>query len=53
VIDAWDPSKVINDADYHREVTLTLKGRHKLRMEQAQYAGHRLLHLTVHPKSSY
>jgi parallel beta-helix repeat protein len=53
VIDAWDPSKVINDADYHHEVTLTLKGRHKLRVEQAQYGGYGLLYLTIHPKSSY
>lgn len=53
VIDAWDPSKVINDADYHHEVTLSLKGLHTLRVEQAQYGGYGLLYLAIHPKSSY
>jgi parallel beta-helix repeat protein len=53
VIDAWDPSKVINDADYHHEVTVTLKGRHTLTVEQAQYGGYGLLYLAIHPESTY
>jgi parallel beta-helix repeat protein len=53
VCNAWDPSKVINDADYHHEITLKLKGTHTIRVEQAQYGGYGLLYLTIHPESTY
>jgi len=53
VINAWDTSQLINDADYHHEVTLSLKGRHTIRVEQAQYGDYGLLYVTVKPVETY
>ena len=49
VIDAWNPKMLINDADYHHETTMTLKGNHTIRVEQAQYGGYGILYLTIKP----
>lgn len=49
VINAWDPSKIIYDADYHHDATLFLKGQHTIRVEQAQYGDYGLLYLTIKP----
>jgi parallel beta-helix repeat protein len=53
VIDAWDPSKVIYDADYHHDAAVTLKGHHTIRIEQAQYGGYGMLYVTVKPEKQY
>lgn len=53
LIDAWDPNKVIYDADYHHEETVSLKGRHTIVLEQAQYGGYEFLYFTVHIQHNY
>ena len=52
-IDAWDPSKVIYDADYHHERTVSLKGKHTIELEQAQYGSYGFLYLTIHLLHNY
>jgi len=49
VIENWDPSKLIYDADYHRDVIIPLKGKHTIRIEQAQYADYGMLNLRIQP----
>lgn len=51
IIDAWDPSKVIYDADYHHEKELSLHGHHDIRVVQAQYGSYGMLFLTLLPKN--
>lgn len=51
VINAWDTSKLVYDADYHHQTTLSLKGRHNLRIVQAQYGSYGMLYFTLNPKS--
>ena len=53
VINAWDLQQLINDADYHHEVTLPLKGKHTIRVEQAQYGDYGILYVTVKPVETY
>ncbi len=53
VIDAWDTARVVYDADYHHEQTLHLQGRHRLRIEQAQYGSYGLLYLTMRREAEY
>ena len=47
VIDSWDPSAIIFDADYYKEAILHLNGKHKIRVEKAQYGTYGMLNLTV------
>lgn len=49
VINAWDPSKIIYDADYHHDIMIPLEGEHTIRVVQAQYGGYGMLYLTVKP----
>ncbi|TAN13372.1 MAG: hypothetical protein EPN37_13740 [Chitinophagaceae bacterium] len=49
VINAWDPSKLIYDADYHHQVFLPLKGQHTIRIVQAQYGSYGMLYVTLTP----
>ena len=53
VINAWDASQLINDADYHHEVSLSLKGKHAIRVEQAQYGDYGMLYVTIKPVETY
>jgi parallel beta-helix repeat protein len=53
VIDAWDASKIVYDADYHHEATLSLKGQHTIRVEQAQLGGYGMLYLTITPEEEF
>lgn len=50
IIDAWDPSRIEYDADYHHEAIINLKGRHIIRIEQAQYGGYGMLYSSVIPE---
>lgn len=47
VIDAWDPRAIVFDADYYKEAQVKLKGRHTIRIEQAQYGGYGMLNCTI------
>jgi parallel beta-helix repeat protein len=53
VINAWDPSKLRNDADYHHDVTLSLKGQHTIRVEQAQFGSYGILYMNILPAAAY
>jgi hypothetical protein len=47
IIDAWDISKKIFDADYHNDASVALDGKHTIRIEQAQYDGYGMLVFTL------
>lgn len=49
IIDNWEPSKIVYDADYHRDVVMPLNGRHTIRVVQAQYADYGILNFTIQP----
>lgn len=49
VVENWDPSKLIYDANYHRDAIVTLKGLHTIRVEQAQYGDYGMLNLIIQP----
>jgi len=49
VVNAWNPDDLIDDADYHHEVIMTLRGKHTIRVEQAQWGGYGLLYLAIKP----
>ncbi|HZX59615.1 MAG TPA: right-handed parallel beta-helix repeat-containing protein, partial [Mucilaginibacter sp.] len=49
IIENWDPAKLIYDADYHRDATISLKGKHTIRIEQAQYGDYGMLNLRIQP----
>jgi len=49
IIENRDPSKLIYDADYHRDATLSLNGRHTIRVEQAQYSDYGMLNIDIRP----
>ncbi|MES1160152.1 MAG: NosD domain-containing protein, partial [Bacteroidota bacterium] len=49
IIDAWDPAAIIYDADYHRDAVIDLKGKHTVKVEQAQYGGYGMLFFTIQP----
>lgn len=49
IIENWDPSRLIYDADYHRDAVLRLKGQHVVRVEQAQYGDYGMLNLIIKP----
>lgn len=50
VIDAWDPSRIKYDADYHHEALVNMEGRHTIRIEQAQYGEYGMLYSTIVPE---
>jgi hypothetical protein len=47
VIDSWKRGAILNDADYHHEAVLPLKGKHHIRIVKAQYGGYGMLDLKV------
>jgi hypothetical protein len=49
IIENWEPSKLIYDGDYHRDAVVPLKGRHTIRIEQAQYGDYGMLNLIIQP----
>jgi hypothetical protein len=49
IIDSWDPAKKIYDADYHKETIMHLKGKHTIRIEQAQFGSYGMLFLVLQP----
>lgn len=49
LIENWDPAKLIYDADYHRDAIIPLKGKHTIRIEQAQYGDYGMLNLRIQP----
>lgn len=49
VINNWDPSKIIYDADYHNDAVVALNGKHTIRVVQAQYGGYGMLFFSLKP----
>lgn len=49
VIDARDASQIHFDADYHHEIVLPLKGKHTIKIVQANYGDYRMLYATINP----
>jgi len=47
VIENWDPAKLKNDEDNHKDAIVPLKGKHTIRIEQAQYGDYGMLNLVV------
>jgi len=47
LIENWDPAKLKNDEDNHKDGIIHLKGRHTIRIEQAQYGDYGMLNLVV------
>ncbi len=43
VIDSWKRGTIQNDADWHQEATLDLKGKHHIRILKVQYGGYGML----------
>ncbi len=49
IIENWDPSKTIYDEDYHQDTIIPLKGKHTIRIEQAQYGDYGMLNFAIQP----
>lgn len=49
VINSWDPTKIIYDADYHNDAFISLNGKHSIRVVQAQYGGYGMLFFSLQP----
>ncbi|HEY8780419.1 MAG TPA: right-handed parallel beta-helix repeat-containing protein [Mucilaginibacter sp.] len=49
ILENWDPAKLIYDADYHRDIIIPLKGKHLVRIEQAQYGDYGMLNFVIQP----
>lgn len=47
VIENWDPGKIVNDEDYHKDAVIRLKGKHTIRVEQAQVGSYGMLNLVM------
>ena len=47
LIENWDPAKLKNDEDNHKDGIISLKGKHTIRIEQAQYGDYGMLNLVV------
>jgi hypothetical protein len=47
VIDSWDPSAIVFDADYYKEAILKLNGKHHIKIIQAQYGSYGMLSCTI------
>ncbi len=50
VLDAWDSSKIIYDADYHHDFHFALEGKHSIKIIQAQYGDYGMLYFTIDRK---
>ncbi|MCR8557716.1 right-handed parallel beta-helix repeat-containing protein [Mucilaginibacter sp. BJC16-A38] len=50
IIENWDPAKLKNDEDNHKDTIIPLNGRHSIRIEQAQYADYGMLNFSITPK---
>lgn len=49
VIENWDPSRLKYDEDNHRDAVMRLKGKHVIRIVQAQYADYGMLNFRIQP----
>jgi parallel beta-helix repeat protein len=49
IIENWDPAKLVYDADYHKDAKVHLKGKHTIRIVQAQYGDYGMLNLRIQP----
>ncbi|HVW13404.1 MAG TPA: right-handed parallel beta-helix repeat-containing protein [Mucilaginibacter sp.] len=49
ILENWDPARVVNFEDNHCEVIIPLKGKHVVRVVQAQYADYGTLNLRIKP----
>ncbi|HVW96101.1 MAG TPA: NosD domain-containing protein [Mucilaginibacter sp.] len=47
VIENWDPAKLKYDEDNHKDATISLKGRHHIRIVQTQYGSYGMLNLRL------
>jgi len=47
LIENWEPAKIVNDEDYHKDAVIRLKGKHTIRIEQAQVGGYGMLNLVM------
>ena len=47
LIENWDPAKLKNDEDNHKDAIIKLRGRHTIRIVQAQYADYGMLNLRL------
>jgi parallel beta-helix repeat protein len=47
VIENWDPAKLKNDEDNHKDVIIKLSGRHTICVEQAQYDDYGMLNFRL------
>jgi parallel beta-helix repeat protein len=47
VIDSWNPSSIIFDADYHKDTKIKLNGKHHIKIVQAQYGTYGMLSCTI------
>jgi hypothetical protein len=43
VIDSWKRGAILNDADWHKEAVLPLKGKHHIKIVKVQYGGYGML----------
>jgi len=50
IIEKWDPTKLVNDADYHKDAFIHLKGKHIIRIVQAQFGDYGMLNLRIQPQ---
>jgi hypothetical protein len=49
IMENWAPAKLIYDADYHKDIITPLKGKHTIRIEQAQYGDYGMLNFVMQP----
>ena len=47
VIENWDPTKLKNDEDNHKDAIIKLNGRHTIGVEQAQYGDYGMLNFRL------
>ncbi|MCO5947375.1 right-handed parallel beta-helix repeat-containing protein [Mucilaginibacter flavidus] len=47
VIKNWDPAKLKNDEDNHKDAIIKLSGKHTIRVEQAQYSDYGMLNFRL------
>ncbi len=47
VIDSWNPSAIVFDADYYKEAIVKLNGKHHIKIIQAQYGSYGMLSCTI------
>lgn len=47
VIDSWNPSAIVFDADYHKDAIVKLDGKHHIKIVQAQYGSYGMLSCSI------